>query len=114
MKVSGTETPNHRARSAIRVVKGTAAELPLLQRIRFITKNKQNTTLKQENFLLFVYKTNIQYIISGVSCFFHHYFHQFPLEQYNQYHQSQSTVINFKLTYFLDLYIFFQYPMVYG
>jgi hypothetical protein len=45
MKVSGTETPNQSARRAIRVVKGTAAELPLLQRIRFITKNKQNTTL---------------------------------------------------------------------
>jgi hypothetical protein len=45
MKVSGTETPNQRARRAIRVVKGTAAELPLLQRIRFITKNKQNTML---------------------------------------------------------------------
>jgi hypothetical protein len=85
MKVSGTETPNHRARSAIRVVKGTAAELPLLQRIRFITKNKQNTTLQQEGSLLVVNKTKIQYIISGVSCFFQHSFDQFPLEQYNEY-----------------------------
>lgn len=46
MNVRGTETKNQRASSAKSVVNGMAAELPLLHRTRFITKNNTNTTLK--------------------------------------------------------------------
>lgn len=48
MNVSGTETPNQSAKSAISVVNGTAAELPFAQRIKFITKNNPNTTLQKK------------------------------------------------------------------
>jgi hypothetical protein len=44
--VRGTETQNQSARSATNVEKGTVAELSLAQRMRFIMKNRQNTTLK--------------------------------------------------------------------
>lgn len=46
IKVSGTDTPNHKARRAIKVVNGIAAELLLPHKIKFITKNNPNTTLK--------------------------------------------------------------------
>lgn len=48
MNVNGTDTPNHNARSAIRVLKGTAAELPFTQNIKFIIKNKLNTILEKK------------------------------------------------------------------
>lgn len=48
MNVNGTDTPNHNASSAIKVLKGTAAELPLTQNIKFIIKNKLNTILKKK------------------------------------------------------------------
>lgn len=46
MNVSGTETPNHRAKSATKVENGTAAELPFPHNTRFITKKRPKTTLK--------------------------------------------------------------------
>lgn len=46
INVSGTETQNHNTSNAIRVENGIAAELSLAQSTKFIMKNKQNTTLK--------------------------------------------------------------------
>lgn len=46
--VNGTDTPNHNPSKAKSVVKGTAAELPLLHKTKFITKNKPKTILKQD------------------------------------------------------------------
>ena len=43
--VRGTETRNQRARSSTRVRKGTAADDPLYQSTRFITKKWANTIL---------------------------------------------------------------------
>lgn len=48
-KVKGTDTQNHRTNKAINVENGIAAELCLAQRTKFITKNKQNTTLKKKH-----------------------------------------------------------------
>ena len=45
IKVKGTDIPNHKAKMATRILKGTAAELPLAQNKRFIIKNKLNTIL---------------------------------------------------------------------
>lgn len=60
MNVNGTDTPNHNARSAIRVLKGTAAELPFTQNIKFIIKNKPNTILKKSyNLVIYIYVSNI-------------------------------------------------------
>ena len=47
-KVRGTETPNHRARTATRVLKGTAADEPSTHRIRFMRKTLMNTMLPGE------------------------------------------------------------------
>lgn len=53
--VKGTDTKNHRAKSPTRVEKGTAAELPLLHRTKFMTKNNPKTILKQKGFLFIDY-----------------------------------------------------------
>lgn len=45
-KVSGTETKNQSASNANKVVKGTAAELPLLHSTKFMMKNSPKTILK--------------------------------------------------------------------
>lgn len=42
---SGTDTPNQRAKSAMSVLNGTAPELPLLHKIKFITKKSPKTVL---------------------------------------------------------------------
>lgn len=46
-KVRGTEMPNHSARMATSVPKGTAAEEPSTHRIRFIRKKSTNTILQK-------------------------------------------------------------------
>lgn len=48
MNVSGTETHNQRDRRASNVKNGTAAELPLDHKIRFMTKKIPNTILKNK------------------------------------------------------------------
>ena len=48
-KHSGTEMPNHKAKSAIIVVNGTAAELPTPQTKRLMMKNIENTTPGKPN-----------------------------------------------------------------
>lgn len=55
--VNGTETPNHKANKAIKVENGTAPELPLLHKMRFIIKNKPNTTLKFNDLIIKYHKT---------------------------------------------------------
>lgn len=44
-KVRGTDTKNHSANNANKVVKGTAAELPLLHKTKFMMKNNPKTIL---------------------------------------------------------------------
>ena len=46
INVRGTETRNHSDRRAMSVENGTAAELSLPHNIKFITKNKLKTNLK--------------------------------------------------------------------
>lgn len=56
MKVNGTETPNHNANKATRVLKGTAPEEPSLHNTRFITKNTPNTILKINQISIYIIK----------------------------------------------------------
>lgn len=53
--VSGTDTQNHNTNKASNVENGTAAELSLAQRTKFIMKNKQNTTLKKKAIICNIY-----------------------------------------------------------
>jgi len=45
MNVRGTEIPNHKARIAIKVVKGMAAELPQAHKNKFKMKKMTKTNL---------------------------------------------------------------------
>lgn len=71
--VSGTDTQNHNANNAIRVLNGTAPLLPLLHNTKFMTKNNPNTTLngnKKQNFNeSFAFgKINSMYFLPWTKC----------------------------------------------
>ncbi len=64
IKVRGTEMPNHSARMATSVPKGTAAEEPSTHRIRFVKKKSTNTILQKHSILKL--HTGIQHFIPVV------------------------------------------------
>lgn len=69
-KVNGTETPNHKANKAIKVENGTAPELPLLHRMRFIMKNKPKTILREKTNNFFKFEKWLYKIFYRIQVFF--------------------------------------------